>query len=209
VSGSTVPPRTVYQTGRALAAKGDVNGAVHDFELALSQGYAAAGIDLARQLTRENVHSLDPARAVSLYEQAWRRGLSIAAFDLGQLYERGLPAPVTTGGRTFPTDPTKAWLWYRRGADAREPNALARFASREAQRAASESPGQVREDLLLEAFRLYAQAAARAQEQGWPEEVWRTWRYHRASFARVLARDGLMQEVADAYAAVLNVRESR
>ena len=36
----------------------------------------------------------------------------------------------------------------------------------------------------------------------WPDDTWRNWRYRRATLARLLARDGMMSQVADAYMAV-------
>ena len=80
--------RTDYQMGRALVAKGDMDGARRQFELALAKGYRAAQIDLAELLTRVSAVSIDTARAQALYERAWRDGVLIAAFDLGELYER-------------------------------------------------------------------------------------------------------------------------
>lgn len=56
---------------------------------------------------------------------------------------------------------------------------------------------------LLVAFRDYAVAARSAQEQGWPQSRWRTWRYRRASIARLLAREGMTRQVVDAYRAAL------
>ena len=54
---------------------------------------------------------------------------------------------------------------------------------------------------MLRAFRLYAAAAERAHDEGWPDEVWRGWRYRRATLARLLAREEMMGQVADAYTA--------
>jgi hypothetical protein len=62
---------------------------------------------------------------------------------------------------------------------------------------------------LLGAFRYYAAAAERARIEDWPEEVSKKWRYYRASLARVLARRGMMEEVADAYDAVRNHKAQR
>jgi hypothetical protein len=56
---------------------------------------------------------------------------------------------------------------------------------------------------LLQAFRLYAAAAERAHKEDWPDDAWKHWRYRRASLARLLAQDGLMQQVADGYREVL------
>ncbi len=56
--------------------------------------------------------------------------------------------------------------------------------------------------LLLRAFRFYAAAAERAHDEAWPDEGWRSWRYRRATLARLLAREGMMGQVADAYTSV-------
>jgi hypothetical protein len=57
--------------------------------------------------------------------------------------------------------------------------------------------------LLLQAFAGYAAAADDAQRQHWPDDAWRYWRHRRASLARVLAQDDLMQQVAEAYRSAL------
>jgi hypothetical protein len=51
----------------------------------------------------------------------------------------------------------------------------------------------------LESFKYYAAAVDRARSEDWPDDAWRDWRYRRASLARLLAREGMMQEIADAY----------
>jgi WD40 repeat protein len=160
--------RLLYQSGRALDAKGDLNGARTDFEKALAAGYRAANIDLG---------DLDTARAAILYTQAWNAGVLIGAFRLGQLYELGAKP-----------DAAQAWAWYQKGADAGEPSCLARLALRD------EGSGQ-----LLQSFRFYAAAAQGASDEAWPDSAWANWRYHRATLARVLAQQGMMQAVADAY----------
>jgi len=38
-----------------------------------------------------------------------------------------------------------------------------------------------------------------AQARGWPDEPWSTWRYRRATLARLLARDGMTRQVDEAY----------
>jgi hypothetical protein len=60
-------------------------------------------------------------RAVSLYEKAWQDGVPIAAFELGQLYERGVPGAAETVACCTSAGPSKAWSWYRKGADIGEP----------------------------------------------------------------------------------------
>jgi len=195
-------PRLVYQNGRALLAKHDLKGARQQFELAVSKGYRAARVDLARLLLDASAGTPDPARAVSLYDKAWQSGVAVAAFELGHLYEfgvHGADAPTTPALRE---DPSIAWSWYQKGADAGEPNALARVAERDAANALAESSAPRRNSLLLQAFVFFAAAAERAENEDWPDEVWRNWRYRRATLARLLAREGMMQEVADAYRAV-------
>jgi len=164
-----------YQHGRALLAKGDATGARHDFEAALAAGYPSAGVDLASMLSTS-----DPAQAGKLLEIAWGKGIPIAAFSLGALYENS-PAP----------DQARAWSWYQKAADAGEPNALARFGRR-----AEEGSD------LLQAFKFYAAAAERARNEYWPDDMWKDWRYRRAYLARLLAREGKMAGVAEQYAQV-------
>jgi len=134
---------------------------------------------------------LDAHAAIMLYEQAWKEGVAIAAFQLGSLYEHGVGQPAG-GKEPLLPDPTQAWLWYEKGAAAGEPTALARLAERD----------EVSPSSRLQAFSNYASAAERARLEGWPDAAWRDWRYRRASLARLLAREGRMQEVASEYAQV-------
>ncbi len=144
---------------------------------------------------------ITPAR-VSLYEAAWRDDVPIAAFELGQLYERGVPGAAPTAPVARQSDLSKAWSWYRKGADVGEPNALARFGERDDASAVTENSPQKRAALQLKAFASYAAAAERAQAEAWPDDLWRHWRHRRATLARLLAREGMMSQVADAYLAV-------
>jgi TPR repeat protein len=203
--------RADYQLGRSLAVKGDWVAARRALELSLSRGYAAAGIDLADLLMTPAAGAIDKERALSLYKQAWRDGIPIAAFRLGQFYEKdasldaSLPkaAPGVTVAEASPPQ-SSAWFWYAQGVAAGEPNALARYAERDEQAALGSQAPLQRNDLLLKAFAGYAAASLRAARENWPDDAWRHWRYRRASLARVLAADGLMQPVADAFAAVVN-----
>jgi hypothetical protein len=61
-----------------------------------------------------------------------------------------------------------------------------------------------KDGLLLQAFAFSANAAQRALNENWPDDAWRNWRYRRATLARLLAREGMMQQVADAYRDVLD-----
>jgi WD40 repeat protein/TPR repeat protein len=196
--------RLIYQLGRALLAKSDVQGARRQFEIAVAEGYPAARIDLANLLMGDSAGAIDLKRVVSLYERAWEAGVPIAAVDLGHLHEYGNGAhgATTAAGVAFQPDPSKAWLWYQKGADLGEPNALARFAERDERTALVENDPSKRNALLLQSFRYYAAAAERAYIEDWPDEAWRHWRYRRATLARLLAREGMMQQVADAYASI-------
>jgi WD40 repeat protein/TPR repeat protein len=203
VANAAVARRIAYQMGRALLAKQDLRGARRQFEDAVSNDYLAARVDLADLLVDVSADMLDPRRAVALYEQAWRNGVSIAAFRLGHLYEFGLGAGAHHGGAAFPPSDSQAWQWYQKGADAGEPNALARLAEREDGTALAATDSSARNARLLQAFRLYAAAAERAQDESWPDDAWKHWRYRRASLARLLALEGMMQQVADAYRTTL------
>ena len=195
--------RLAYQAGRALLAKSDVKGARQQFELAVSAGYRAAQVDLANLLVESSAGMLNPPRAMALYQEAWQDGVPIAAFALGHLYEAGIPGSQAAQGKLQP-DLVKAWAWYQKAADAGEPHSLARFAERVERNALDEPDASRRNAELLAAFGLYAAAADHARNEDWPDDAWNRWRYRRATLARLLAREGMMQQVADAYTAVLN-----
>jgi TPR repeat protein len=142
---------------------------------------------------------LDVPRAIGTYEKAWKDGVSIAAFELGTLYEYGVRTDADKGRFVLTPDEARAWFWYQKGVEAAEPYALARFAKRVDVAAFTKDHTPAQNELLLEAFKYYAAASERARIEDWPDDGWRTWRYRRASLARVLARQGMMQEVADAY----------
>jgi WD40 repeat protein len=200
--------RSDYQMGRLLFAKGDADGAARQLELAVAKGYRAARIDLADLLVSVSAKRSDPIRAASLYGRAWQDGVSIAAFDLGHLYEYGLQ-PADTSGVVFHPDASRAWQWYQKGADAGEPYSLARFAERNEHDALAAADPSRRNAQLLQAFELYAAAAERAHDEAWPDDAWKHWRYRRASLARLLAIEGMMQQVADVYGAVLAQRSAQ
>jgi len=188
-------PRLTYQAARALLAKSDLKGARQQLELAVSEGYRAAQVDLANLLVGTAAGLPDPGRAVVLYQRAWYAGVPIAAYFLGHFYEVGVAGSQP--------DIAKAWEWYQKGANAGEPFSLARYAERTEGQARTESDPEKSAEHLLHAFIDYAAAAERAYDEDWPDEAWRNWRYRRATLARVLARQGMMQQLADAYAKVL------
>ena len=138
-----------------------------------------------------------------MYKRAWQDRVPISAFRLGHLYEYGSPDRENSASVAFQPNASEAWNWYQRGADAGEPNAIARFAERAENNALSLTARSKRNMQLLQAFTLYAAAASRAHEEGWPDGDCEHWRYRRASLARLLALEGMMQQVADAYGAVL------
>jgi eukaryotic-like serine/threonine-protein kinase len=196
--------RSDYQMGRTLAARGDSNGARQQFETAVVEGYRAARVDLADLLVDSPTNTRNLDRAASYYDSAWRDGVPIAAFRLGHLYENGYIAPGTSAGGGGPHAPSKAWQWYGKGADLGEPHALARFAEREEADALAQYDLPARNPSLLRAFEFYAAAAERAREESWPDDAWKYWRCRRATLARLLAQDGMMLQVAEAYAAVID-----
>jgi hypothetical protein len=153
-------------------------------------GYRAACVDLADLLLLNASNEADATKIVTLYKRGWQHGVRIAGFGLAQMEEERVIAGH------IKEDP---WTWYRRAADTDQPNAIARFARRSEERAVIETVPERRLDELLEAFSLYAKAAAVAEADAWPDDAWRHWRYRRSTLARVLARDGLMQDVAIAY----------
>lgn len=182
--------RLWYEQGRALRAAGDRKGALSAFELAVARGHRAANVDLANLLLDAASGEANPSRAESAYERAWQQGVSIAAFELGEYYDHAM--------RGSP----KAWYWYQQGADAGDPNALARFAERSEASAVAQTESSKSNALLLQAFSYYTAAVERAQREGWPDDAWKNWRYRRATLARLLAHEGMMQQVADTYQAV-------
>jgi len=183
-------------------AKGDFSAARGDLERALAAGYRAAAIDLATLLSRPSVGMLGVSQAISLLEQAWKNGVTIAGFELGKLYEQGVPRDSNDRNYLLAPDQARAWSWYEKSAKAGEPNALARVAEKEEHAVLTTSNSAARAEHLLAAFRYYASAAERARLEDWPDGSWRNWRYRRASIARLLAREGMTEQVADAYAAV-------
>jgi WD40 repeat protein len=84
-----------------------------------------------------------------------------------------------------------------------DPGALARSADRDERASLAQVNASGRHTLLLNAFRDYAAAVELARDQGWPDKTWKHWRYRRATLARLLADDGVMQPVAEAYEAIL------
>jgi WD40 repeat protein len=196
--------RSAYQRGRAQVATGDLEGAKRSFERALNLGYRSAAVDLGNLLSQQTAGMLDASRAISLYEWAWRTGVPIAAFELGNLFERGLREARDGTRYALVPDVARAWAWYAKGADAGDPAALARFGALDDQAAFTELDPASRISHALSAFRSYAAAAERARLEDWPDAAWRAWRYRRASIARVLAREGLMERVAADYRSVLD-----
>jgi WD40 repeat protein/serine/threonine protein kinase len=193
--------RAAYLRGRVHMAAGEFAAARRDFERAVAQGVRAARVDLGMLLS-QSPELLDVPRAMSLYEQAWVDGVTRAGFELGSIYEYGVRRAGAPHDVVLAPEAERAWTWYQRAADAGDPNALARLAER-AEAEAVGAGGAVRNSLLLDALKQFTAAAERARREAWPDEVWRPWRYRRASLARLLAREGQMQEAAEAYDTVM------
>jgi TPR repeat protein len=122
--------------------------------------------------------------------------VTIAAFHPGSLYEHGV-GPI--GKYALAPEEKRGWLWYQKAADAGEPNALARFGERDDGTAFSMEDLEKRKSFWLSSFKYYATAAERARIEDWPDDAWRSGRYRRASLARLLARERMEQQVAEAY----------
>jgi Tol biopolymer transport system component len=200
---NAVPARAMYLKGRAQMANGNFTEAKQDFERAIASGVQAARVDLGMLLSQPSSGLLDLPTAVSLFERAWRDGVTIAAFELGSLYEHGASRSGSNSEFLLAPDNARAWSWYQKAAVAGEPNALARFAERDDGTASSMEDPMKKRSLWLSSFKFYAAAAERARIEDWPDTDWRYWRYRRASLVRMLAREGMEQEVAEAYETVL------
>ena len=192
-NGTNSTARSIYQRGRAEWANDNPEAAARDFEKAASLGYRAAQVDLGMLLSRTGTHQTDLTRATALFQHAWNDGVTIAAFELGQLLERASPTAA------------QAWSWYEKAAQARNPNALARLAERAEDAAASTTTAAQSNSRVLESFKDYAMAAEYARSEDWPDDAWQGWRHRRASAARRLAREAMMRECADTYDEVRNV----
>ena len=120
--------------------------------------------------------------------------MTIAGYELGRLFERGV---INDHGMSVAADSARAWSWYKKAADVGEPNALARLAERSDSAAGSAASFAQENAYWLESSKYYAAASERARMEDWPDQAWINWRYRRASLARLLAREGSMQQVAD------------
>ena len=143
VAESRNSPRMVYERGRALLAKHDVTGAKRQFELAVSAGYRAARVDLANLL-------IDASAGITILHvrcrSTSRRGTGClsppSSWDI--FTNTGVYGSRAAGNVLLARDLAKAWSWYQKGADAGEPNALARFAERDEENALAENGAKQR-----------------------------------------------------------------
>jgi hypothetical protein len=183
--GADADAQSAYQHGRTQMGVGNLGAARRDFEQALAAGYRAAAIDLGLLLSTPSGKMLDLPRAIALYRRAWDQGVSMAAFELGGLYERGVKTADDQNEYLLAPDESRAWVWYQKAADAGEANALARFAERAERSNLSTEEATSYNSRLLEAFKYYAAASERARVDDWPDTIWKNWRYRRASLARI------------------------
>ena len=201
-SGNT--PRLAYQLGRALLAKHDAAGAQREFELAISGGYRAARIDLADLLVepfRGNARFRPCRFALRTSLAGWSADRCLRARPSLRVRSarperrpRALASPRSVESMVLVSERC------RRGRT--ECTRTLRGARRKLR--CHREPSAKKNALLLKAFNYYATAAERAQDVDWPDDAWRNWRYRRATLARLLAHDGMMQQVADAYSEVRN-----
>jgi WD40 repeat protein/serine/threonine protein kinase len=194
--------RSRYQNGRAQLANGNFSVAKREFEAALARGYRAARVDLGMLRANPASEFLDAPLAISLYQQAWNEHFAIAGFELGRLYEHGVKSPIDRNAYVLAADSARAWDWYEMAAKAGEPNALVRLAERDSAAALAQQDTAKKHALMLESFKKYAAATEFARREDWPDDAWRNWRYRRASLARLLAREGMMHQSADAAAEI-------
>jgi WD40 repeat protein/serine/threonine protein kinase len=196
--GAAADASQVYERGRVLTASSRFAPAREALQQALAQHHRAAGVDLADLLSRPDSGLLDVPRAVLLYEQAFNAGVTIAGFRLGELHEHGVKGQAGAPYELRP-DPGQAWAWYEKAAAAGDPSALARLGAQKEEAASMTFDVARRNALLLEALKVYSAAAERARREAWPDDAWRAWRYHRASLARLLGREGMEPAVAKVY----------
>jgi dipeptidyl aminopeptidase/acylaminoacyl peptidase len=124
------------------------------------------------------------ARPVTLEQQlVWAEAAQFDGLSSRDRLALGLPAAVR----------------LRQIPKSHEPDRLARLGAEADEAAFRAATAADRNGHFLEAFRFFAAAAARARDEGWPDEAWSGWRYRRASLARLLARAGMMAEVSDVY----------
>lgn len=133
------------------------------------------------------------AQIPSLEEQlAWVEAARFDPLSASQRVDLGLlPAPGAPASLGQPSS-----------VESREPSALARLAEQADQAALVTRTAGERNAHLLEAFRYFAAAAARARNEGWADDASWQWRYRSASLARLLARGGMMRQVAQTYTRV-------
>jgi TPR repeat protein len=85
------------------------------------QGYESASCDYAFMLLTAPTSPGDPAEGIKIYQQAATRGNAIAAFNLGQIYDRGQFG--------VPQDASQAARFYKIAADKKYPKGMVYFAS--------------------------------------------------------------------------------
>jgi len=165
------------ETGRALAL---YRG--HDGEI-VTVAFSPDGRHIVSASADGTARVWD-ARAVTLEQQlVWAEAAQFDGLSSRDRLALGLPAAARL--RQIPR--------------SHEPDRLARLGAEADEAAFRAATAADRNAHFLEAFRLFAAAAARAREEGWPDEAWSGWRYRRASLARLLARAGMMAEVSDIY----------
>ena len=125
----------------------------------------------------------------------WYAAAEIAPMSDGERLQLGLPRDP----RVTTSTPERAAASSGAVSGPDEPEALARRAEQEELAAIGETEPALRDQRLLRALTLYATAAERARLQGRAGDRYQHWCYRRGSLARVLAREGWMQQAAESY----------
>ena len=121
---------TVYQHGRAELASGHFTAGEARFRSSFNRGLPGRGSRTRNAaVATVGCNARRSARDLAL-RAGLERGVTIAAFELGSLYEHGVSRAGTKDEPLLAPDEARAWSWYQKGADTREPNALARLAQR-------------------------------------------------------------------------------
>lgn len=111
--------------------------------------------------------------------------------------------PLAPGYRVAAEAPPAASGVRSNAIGSAAPLALARLGDAAERAALDAQTESERTACLLRAFGYFAAADARAERAGWPDNASMPLRYRRASLARVLARAGMMPQVAQTYERVL------
>jgi WD40 repeat protein len=161
-------PRLMFQLGRALLKKGELNEAYALYGRAAEHGYAAAhsGLAIAYEKGKGDLHA-DAQAAIRHYQAAWDAGMTAVSVNLATIY---------WNGELVPRNRDQAFDWLRKGANAGFAGAHNELASR------YERGDGVDSDLTLALYHYIV--ATQLFERARDEDSAQTARYRRAALAR-------------------------